>query len=191
LLDQSWQLGREVLGHALLVTANAPREGLGVAIADCGGERLDAQVDGDLDVLLAKLLLGVAHVCLGLLGDERADGAHLALDGGDRLTGSLAEGGGDARRIETGGGHAADLLDPPRYRALVLLGLLEVRLEPLLVGRLLGQLDVGAQIGLELGFLGVGLVEPLHELCVPLVEDLLLGWHVRSWVRDVVTAPPL
>ena len=117
---------------------------------------------------------------LGLLGDERAHGADLALDRRHRLAGGLADRGGNARDVGAGRGHAAELLDPARDRPLVLLGLLEVRLQALLVGRLLGQLDVRRQVELQLGFLGMGLVEPLDELCVTLGEGLVLGWHAYS-----------
>jgi hypothetical protein len=42
-------------------------------------------------------------------------------------------------------------------------------LEPLLVGRLLGERDVSGEIGLELGLLGVCLTQPLHQLGITFI----------------------
>jgi hypothetical protein len=52
----------------------------------------------------------------------------------------------------------------------VLPGLLQVLLEALLVGRLLGQRYVSREVDLQLGLLGVGLVEPLDQLGVTFVD---------------------
>src|SRR5438105_2474745 len=48
--------------------------------------------------------------------------------------------------------------------------LLQVLLQSLPVGLLLGERDVGGQIRLELSLFGIGLVEPLDELCIAFVQ---------------------
>ena len=86
-LDQPRKLSGEILGHTLFLATDSLGEGDGVAVADLGGERFDPHVDGHLDMLLTELLLRIAQMRLGLLGDERASDAHLALDGGNGLAG--------------------------------------------------------------------------------------------------------
>ena len=125
---------------------------------DLGGENLDAGVDRDLGVLLAELVLRIAQMGLGLVADERASDAHLPLDRGDGLAGDLADGPGEVEQALAG--RAAELLDLRGDAALVVAGLLQVRLETLLVGRLLGERDVRGQVRLEFGFLGVGFAQP-------------------------------
>jgi hypothetical protein len=131
-------------------------------------------------VLLAQLLLGIAEVCLGLGGDQGARRADLALDARHRLAGGLADDVRDARQIGPGQRRAPQLLDSGADPALVVARLLEVTAQPLLVGLLLGQRYVGGQIRLELGFLGVSLVQPLDQLRVALVH----GSHPRSKLTD-------
>jgi hypothetical protein len=78
----------EELGHPLFLADDALGQLHGLAIADGGGEGFDPPVDGDLDVLLAQLLLRVAQVRLGLAGDHGADAADLALTAATALPAS-------------------------------------------------------------------------------------------------------
>ena len=106
-LDEPAELGGEVLRHALLVAADVARELRRLAIPYLGGKHFDAGVDRDLGVLLAELILRVAQVGLGLLGDERSRHPDLALDGGDGLAGDLADGAGNGEQALAGSGRRA------------------------------------------------------------------------------------
>src|SRR5205085_906563 len=116
----------EELGHPLLVATDALRQLRGLAIANLVRERLDSRVQGDLDVLLAKLLLSVTQVRLRLAGDGRTSRANLALHRSDSLACDLADGSRDSRDVEAAGCTATELLDPGGDRALVLTRLREV-----------------------------------------------------------------
>src|SRR3954447_5023225 len=179
LLDEPRELRVEELRHALLVAADTPCELGRLGIADLLRQRLEPRVQSDLDVLLAELLLRIAEMRLRLTRDQCPCRPDLALDSGDRLAGRLPD---DVRHGGLRGyGHgcrlAAQLLDPPRDRALVVAGLSQVPLEALLVRSLLGQLDVRGEIGLELGLLRMRLVQPLNELRLTFVHGSpFLGW---------------
>jgi hypothetical protein len=73
--------------------------------------------------------------------------------------------GSTARR--PGVGLAAELLDAPLDLASVTLGLSQVLLKALLVGRLRGHGDMSLERGLELLLLAVRLVQVLDQLRVP------------------------
>ena len=83
---------------------------------------------------------------LGLFGQRGARDADLALHGREALAGEFAEGVRNARRAHALGGLSTELLDARRHAALVITRLLEVLLEPLLVGGLLGEADVRRQV---------------------------------------------
>jgi hypothetical protein len=132
-------------------------------------------------VLLAKLLLGVSQVRLGLLGYEGASHADLTLDRRDCLARHLAHGraGGHQQVLP---GRAAELLDARGDAPLVIARLLEVLLQALLVALLLGHGDVGGEIRLELGLLAVGLAQPLHQSAVAFVHVVSFG-HLNGSFR--------
>ena len=132
-------------------------------------------------MLFTQFLLGIAHVRLSLARDGSAGRTDLTLYGGHRLTGGLAHHTGYARNLRAGARTAAELLDPLRHPPLVILGLGQVLAQALLVGLLLGQSDVGREVGLKLGFLGMGFVEPLDQLGITRVQV----WHlfVLSWCQ--------
>ena len=71
---------------------------------------------------------------------------------------------------------AAELLDAALELLAVALGLAQVLLEALLVGRLGGHPDMGLEGGFQLPLLAVGLIQVLDELGVALVQI----WHLRS-----------
>src|SRR5829696_2270216 len=182
LLDEPRELGVEEFRHTLLVAADAPSELGRLRVTDLLSQSLEPRVEGDLDVLLAELLLGVAEVRLWLARDERSRRTDLTLDPGDGLAGCLADrlrnrslrGDGHGRRL------AAQLSDPPSDRALVFAGLRPMLLEALLVRHLLGELDVCREIGLELGLLHVRLVQPLDDLRIAFVHGMPPWRGVRS-----------
>jgi hypothetical protein len=124
-------------------------------------------------MLLAELFLCVAQVGLRLGRHERPGGPNLSLDGGDGLAGHLADGVRDAWDVGHRRHLGAELLDPRSDSALVITRLGEVLAQALLVGHLLGERDVRGEVGLELGFFGVRLVEPLGQLCIARVQTLL------------------
>jgi hypothetical protein len=94
-LHQASELSIEVLRHPLLIALDRLRQLRGIAVADCFRKRLDPRVDSHLDVLLAKLFLSIAEMRLRLIGDCGARGAHLTLDGRDRLACGFADSRGD------------------------------------------------------------------------------------------------
>src|SRR3954454_12705794 len=194
-LDEPRYLGVQELGHALLVTPDGSRELGRLGIADLLRERLDPRVDRDLDVFLAELLLRVPDMRLGLAGDQRPCSPHLSLDSGDGLSGHLADDVGDWSLDR--GGRPAQLLDPSRHGALVVARLRQVLLQALLVLRLLGQLDVRGEIGLEFGLLRMRFIQPLNDLCVAFVHGpsspssgLGFALHYPGFrLRHTTTAP--
>jgi hypothetical protein len=97
-------------------------------------------------VLLAELLLRVAQMGLRLLGNDSTGRADLSLGRGQGLAGQLGDGSGHARNPPVGRS-STELLDPRGDPALVLTGLLQVLLKPLLVRRLLGQGNVRRKVG--------------------------------------------
>jgi hypothetical protein len=111
-------------------------------------------------VLLAQLLLRVAQMRLGLVGDDRARGSDLALDGGDRLAGDFPKRARDARDVGRAR-RSAELLDPRGDLPLVVARLGQVLAQALLVGHFVGQRDMRGEVDLELGLFGVGFIEPL------------------------------
>jgi hypothetical protein len=126
-------------------------------------------------VLFAQFLLRVSQVRLGLTGHHGARGADLTLHGRDGLAGGLAHCTGHAGDLDPAGGASTELLDSLRHAALVVTCLGQVLAQPLLVGLLLGQRDMSRQIGFELSFLGVRLVQPLDQLGVTLVRAVSVG----------------
>jgi hypothetical protein len=76
--DKPLQLSVEELRHALLVAPVRPGQLGRVPVPYLLREALDSRVDRNLDVLLAKLLLSVPEVGLGLAGDESAGRPDLA-----------------------------------------------------------------------------------------------------------------
>src|SRR6478672_6879994 len=127
---------------------------------------------------------------LGLARDHCPGNSHLALDSGYGLAGGLADDArhGSLRGYRHGRRLAAQLLDAPRDRALVVASFRQMLLEALLVRRLLGQLDVRSEIGLQLGFLRMCLVQPLNELGVTFVHGFLSsGFRSRLPARAALT----
>lgn len=135
-------------------------------------------------MLFTQLLLRVAQVCFGLAGHDRARGSDLALDGGQCLARGFAHRAGHARDLDAGRGAPAELLDPLGNAALVVTRLRQMLAQPLLVGLLLGERDMGREVGLKFGFLGVGFVEPLHQLGVALVRAISVRHSVSSSLID-------
>ena len=178
---------RQEGGHALLLAAELARELGRVAIAQRLGERLDREVVADLLLLVHELRLGVLEQLLGLA--RAAQRVHRRL----RRRSCLARGDGrlagrpghDVRAGQVRGlGLAAELLDPPLERLRLGLGLLQVVLQALPVGRATtGHLGVGLERSLELLLLAVRLVEVLDQLCVAFGQVIRHGQFSSSGFR--------
>ena len=152
-----------------------PRASLAVSLSPTvSRERLDARVEPDLLELVVVLGPGVLQHLLGLA--RAAERVERALRRGHGLAGHGRQPGGRlgdhvrAARDRAGLGLAAELLDAALDLAGVALGLLQMLLQALLVGRLRGHGDVGLERCLELLLLAIGLVQVLDQLRVPGVD---------------------
>ena len=112
---------------------------------------------------------------LRLLSGQRPRRADLALDRSDGLARRFPDRGRDAGDVRARVGAPAERLDARRDATLVVLRLGQMLAQPLLVGLLLGQRDMGGQVRLELGLLGVGLAQPLRDFAVTFI-------HLSHWL---------
>ena len=172
-------MAAQLLEHALLLPAVARGEPRRRVVADRERERLERVVDGDLERLGDDLVAGVLEQLLLAVGAaaqqvERALGEDERLpdDGGHR-----AVGGGEHAAV------AADLADPARDGALVLLGLGQVALQRVAVGPARGHRDVGAEVGDERLLGGMRLLEMLDEQRAGAL-DLRRVVGVDLWIRS-------